>query len=379
MAQSKEGQVEIVACGDIATPPTPPGRNFEHVMDALRSADIRFGQVERLYSERGSFQEQGLAPHVRQHPQMAETFKQVPFDILSIGSNHTGDWGPEAVEDTIETFEKLSIPTIGAGRNIVEARQERIIERNGLRLAFLGYTTVLLPQYWATEKRAGATPMRAHTFYEPYEYQPGAPPRIVTVPHAKDLAQMEEDIRRAKTKADHVIVSMHWGVHYIPKPLADYQPIVAKAAIDAGASVILGTHPHVIQAIEEYKGGLIFYSLGNFTFFRKLGSPNFCCPQGEYEFPEVYGIDIAPDIQLPYTRHRNEGCMVYIDMDRQGVRKASLVPTRMNEEKQAVIVPESSPEFEESRRFVDWVSDRQPGGVTVQRVEDGRMVVYERP
>ena len=90
-------------------------------------------------------------------------------------------------------------------------------------------------------------------------------------------------------------------------------------------------------------------------------------------------LDIAPDIQLPYTRHRNEGCMVYIDMDRQGVRKASLVPTRMNEEKQAVIVPESSPEFEESRRFVDWVSDRQPGGVTVQRVEDGRMVVYERP
>jgi poly-gamma-glutamate synthesis protein (capsule biosynthesis protein) len=378
MALSNSGIVEIAACGDIATPPTPPGRNFEFVMEALRSADIRFGQIERLYSERGSFQEQGLAPHVRQHPQMAETFKQVPFDILSIGSNHTGDWGPEAVEDTIETFEKLGIPTVGAGRNIMEARQEKIIEVNGLKIAFLGYVSVLLPQYWATDTRAGATPLRAHTYYEPYEYQPGAPARIVTVPYEKDMQALQEDVRRAKSKADHVVVSMHWGVHYIPKPLADYQTIAAHAAIDAGASVILGTHPHVVQAMEVYNGGLILYSLGNFSFFRKAGSPNFCCPQGDYEFPDVYGIDIAPDIQLPYTRHRNEGCMVFIELDKQGLRKTGFVPTVMNEEKQAVIVPEGSEEFELRRSFVNWVSDRQPGGLSVQRVEDGRMILFER-
>jgi len=135
----------------------------------------------------------------------------------------------------------------------------------------------------------------------------------VTVPYEKDMQALQEDVRRAKSKADHVVVSMHWGVHYIPKPLADYQTIAAHAAIDAGASVILGTHPHVVQAMEVYNDGLILYSLGNFSFFRKAGSPNFCCPQGDYEFPDVYGIDIARNIQLPYTRHRNEGCMVFIE------------------------------------------------------------------
>src|SRR4029077_14877454 len=159
-------------------------------------------------------------------------FQSVPFDVLSIASNTSGSWGPEAVEDTAETFRLLGIPTVGAGRNIAEARKPAIITRKGLRIAFLGYVSVIPPQSWATETRAGSAPMRAHTFYEPYEFQPGAPARVVTIPHPADLECLLRDVGRAKQNADLVFVSLHWGVHYVSRP-CDYQSAVAHAAIDA--------------------------------------------------------------------------------------------------------------------------------------------------
>src|SRR3954469_15274354 len=167
--------VTIAAVADVSTGHEPADSAFAHVLDPLRSADLRFAQVERLYTERGSFQEQGgaSAKPARQHPRIAAAFKSVPFDILSLASNHSGDWGPEAVEDTIETFKSLGIPTVGTGRTITEARKPVILERKGLRVAFLAYVSTTLPQFWATETRAGSAPMRAHTFYEPYEFQPG--------------------------------------------------------------------------------------------------------------------------------------------------------------------------------------------------------------
>jgi poly-gamma-glutamate capsule biosynthesis protein CapA/YwtB (metallophosphatase superfamily) len=376
--ENRNDFVELAAVGDIATPPDPPARNFELTLNELRSADLRFGQLERIYSERGSFQGQGLAPHVRQHPKIAEIFKEVPFDVMSVGSNHTGDWGPDAVEDTLRTFEALNIATVGAGRTITEARAERILEVKGLKIAFLGYVSVLLPQYWATENRAGATPMRANTYYEPYEYQPGSPPRIVTVPNAQDLAALQEDIRRAKGKADLVVVSMHWGVHWMPKPLPDYQSIVAHAAVDAGASLILGTHPHVIQGIERYKTAIIFYSLGNFSFFRREGSPNYCCPGGYYQFKDVYDFDFEPDHKVLHDRYRQQGCIAYIRFDKAGIRSVSALPTGTNDLRQAIIVDPTSAEFEKRRRYFDWVSNGLDGGLSVIRVDNGRFVLYDR-
>ncbi|MPZ44736.1 MAG: hypothetical protein GEV05_15300 [Betaproteobacteria bacterium] len=167
MMSQDQALVTIAAGGDVGTGHNPPEIAFASVRRVLSRADIRFAQVERLYSERGTYQWQSLARNleVRQPPQQAEVFRGVPFDVLSLASNHTGDWGPEAVEDTVDTFRRLGIPTVGAGRNIAEARRPAIIERQGLRIAFLGYCSVLLPQYWADDERAGCAPMRAHTLY----------------------------------------------------------------------------------------------------------------------------------------------------------------------------------------------------------------------
>lgn len=371
--------INFAAIGDVATAADNSEAVFDNVREVLRGADLRFAQCERVYSERGSFQQQGLAPHVRQHPRSANAFKSVPFDVVGTGSNHTGDWGPEAAEDTIDAFHRLGIATIGSGRNIHEARKEIVFERNGVTVTFLGYVSVMLPQYWATETRAGSTPMRAHTFYEPYEYQPGSPPRIVTIPHAKDLELLLEDIARAKRAADVVVASFHWGVHYTARPIADYQQTVAHAAIDAGASVILGHHPHILQPIELYKGAVIFYSLGNFAMIRKAGSPNFCCPGGEYEFNHVYTKHMDPGQSFAYNRHKDEGRIVFIELDKSGVRKVSVLPTVVNTaNSKAEIVTPGDPRFEQYRKYMEWVSNDTQGGITQVGVEGDRYLLYRR-
>src|SRR5262249_47679567 len=126
-----------------------------------------------------------------------------------------------------------------------------------------GYCSVLRAGHQAGKDKPGAAPMRAHTQFMPEDWQPGIPPRVITTPHEEDLRALEEDIRKAKRQADAVVMSIHWGLHHIPKTIADYQPIVAHAAIDAGADLILGHHAHCLKAIEVYKGKVCFYSIGN--------------------------------------------------------------------------------------------------------------------
>jgi hypothetical protein len=76
---------------------------------------------------------------------------------------------------------------------------------------------------------------------------------------------MVSDIKKAKEQADLIVVSIHWGIHFVPAVIADYQREVARAAIDAGADLILGHHAHILKGVEVYKGKVIFYSLGNFA------------------------------------------------------------------------------------------------------------------
>ena len=176
MAQVKSDDacVTLAGCGDIGTGHTPPESAFTHVAAALREADLRFAQCEKLYSDKKNYQVHSGAAKLEalKKPETAAAFKSVPFDVLSLASNHIGDWGPEAVIGTVETFQKLGIPTIGAGANIADARKPVILEKNGLKIGFLGYCSVLLPQFWATEERAGAAPMAPR----PSPASPGAQP-----------------------------------------------------------------------------------------------------------------------------------------------------------------------------------------------------------
>ncbi len=199
-------------------------------------------------------------------PEVAKVMKKAGFDVISFASNHALDYGRTAFKDTLRYIREAGLYLTGAGENETIAREYAIIDAEGTKVAVLGYGSILPQGFWAEEARPGVNPARGVTAYVPVEHdQPGTPWRTFTFPHPDDLKHMTEDIQKAKKKADIVIVSIHWGIHFKEGVLADYQRYYAHFAIDAGADLILGHHAHILKPIEVYKGKVIFYSLSNFA------------------------------------------------------------------------------------------------------------------
>ncbi len=190
MAEKDNATVTLLAGGDIGPVYEPTEQFAELISPVLRQADLRLGQCERTYSERGWAPQFAYGPsgqHTRLHPRMASVWKAAGIDIVSLASNHTMDWGPEPALDTVELFRGMGKHVIGAGRDAEEARKPAIVERNGVTIAFLSYCSVLRDGQAAGQGKAGVAPVRAHTYYAPEEFQPGTPPRIITVPYEEDV------------------------------------------------------------------------------------------------------------------------------------------------------------------------------------------------
>jgi poly-gamma-glutamate synthesis protein (capsule biosynthesis protein) len=203
---------------------------------------------------------------MRSHPETAAAIKAAGFDVISFASNHCMDWGTDGLLDTIAALQASGLQSIGAGANIAAARTPAYFEKNGTRIGILAYSSILPQNYWATDTQAGCAPMRAWTLQEQIEHdQPGTPSRTHSFAHREDLAALVADVNRVKEDADVVVLSMHWGIHFVPIVIAHYQREIAHAAIDAGVDIVIGHHPHLLKGVEIYKGKPVFYSLGNFA------------------------------------------------------------------------------------------------------------------
>lgn len=257
--------VLLYAVGDVLPERDDPHSIFDKVRDELNRGDLAFCQLEANISERGTRLPQ--ARHTtRIQREAASAIRRAGFNVVSFAGNHCMDWGREAFFDTIDALKEEGMGVTGVGANITEARTPLIMESKGTRVAFIAYSSILPQCYWAEADRPGCAPMRAFTHYEQIEHdQPGTPCRVHTFAHREDLAALKNDIVKAKEAADVVIMSIHWGIHFVPKVLADYQREVAHAAIDAGVDMILGHHAHILKGVEVYKGKPIFYSLCNFA------------------------------------------------------------------------------------------------------------------
>lgn len=374
MAQSSNQSVTLMAGGDIGPVIGPTGKFAELIAPVLKQADIRFGQCERTYSKRGWEPHFAKGPGgqlTRLDPEMAEVWKTSGIDVISLASNHAMDWGPEPVMDTIELFRGMGKHVVGAGANAEEARKPAIVERKGVRIAFLAYCSVLRDGQAAIGTKAGVAPVRAHTYYAPEEFQPGTPPKIITEPYEEDVEALKEDIRKAKQRADVVIMSIHWGLRHVPKTICTYQPPVAHAAIDAGCDLILGHHAHSIKAIEVFKGKACFYSIGNFitTGSNKRSANTFdwnlvwfpidkeCLPpHGIYQFPT----------------HCRKTMVAKAVIGKKGIERVSFLPAFINPQAQPYVVGPDDPKFQEILDWTEWVSDQHPHKF---RVEGGEVVV----
>ncbi len=259
------GSVTLLAVGDIAPRRVDLGAMFDLCRDTLAKADLVFGQLEAPLSDRGSPAPQARLA-MRCPPATAAALAEAGVDVVSFAGNHCLDWGPDSLGDTLRHVAEAGVALCGAGRNETEARAPAVLIANDVSVAFLAYSAILPQAYEATDRRGGCAPLRVHTLYEPVEHdQPGTPGRVHTFCAREDLEALRLDVAKAKESADRVIVSIHWGIHFVPHQIADYQRHAAHAAIEAGADAILGHHPHILKGIEIYRGRPIVYSLGNFA------------------------------------------------------------------------------------------------------------------
>ncbi len=225
------------------------------VADITSSSDIAFANLESPIGVTGH-PLPGKMIWFRAEPETVECLSKAGIDAVTLANNHTLDYDSENLLETISILDSKGIAHTGAGSNISEARKPAVIERKGLRVAFLGYNEFANPSlFWSAKYprtlMAGAD-------------QPGTPPI--------DMEMIREDIIAAKNAADVVAVSFHWGQEYTNHPLPYFGKDlkrIARETINLGADMVLGYHPHAIQGIEVYKGKPIAYSLGNFVMDQK--------------------------------------------------------------------------------------------------------------
>jgi poly-gamma-glutamate synthesis protein (capsule biosynthesis protein) len=370
-------ELVLYAVGDIAPDRPDPSTIFEHVAPLLNAGDIVFGQLEAVLSERGTPLPQARLA-CRGTPRVARALKDAGFDVVSFASNHCMDLGREAFFDTLDVLKREQVGVVGVGANLEEARRPVILGRQGTRVAFLAYSTILPQNYWAEIDRPGCAPLRAFTLYEQIEHdQPGTPCRIQTFPHRGDLAAMVDDVQRAKAQADVVIVSMHFGIHFVPAVLADYQRDMAHAAIDAGADLILGTHAHILKGIEVYKGRAIFYSLCNFAL--DLRAPRELLERPGHQEISRLNPDWKPDPEYPsyfMPPDSRKTIIVKCTIAQGHVAAIGYLPTIVNQQSQPQLLGSADPRFSEVNRYLTEIT-RSQGLNTCFEVHGDQVTVRE--
>jgi poly-gamma-glutamate synthesis protein (capsule biosynthesis protein) len=215
------------------------------VADRLKTSQIRFGNLEFALTDRGAPAHKDFT--FRAPPSAADSLVGAGFNVVSVANNHIMDYGGQGLADTLAVLERQGIGHTGAGLEEGGARSPLLVTVNGLRIAWLAYLNV---------PNDGVTGFVARSI----EAGPGRPGVAWGTPEA-----VRRDVAEARKVADLVVVALHSGFEFTSEPNS-VQRDLAHAAIDAGAALVLGAHPHVLQGLEYYHGGLIAYSLGNFVF-----------------------------------------------------------------------------------------------------------------
>jgi poly-gamma-glutamate synthesis protein (capsule biosynthesis protein) len=214
---------------------------FLGVSAALKAGDVTIANLESPIA-RGGSEFTGKKFRFRAEPEVAGALSRSGINLVTLANNHSMDFGAGALTETMKNLNSAGIAWVGAGESLDEARKMALYTIKGKKIAFLGYSLTQPTEFFAGSTRPGTLPGFEKIF--------------------------SADINRARLQADYVIVSFHWGTEG-KDTIQAYQRTVAHKAIDAGADVIIGHHPHVLRGIERYKSGIIFYSLGNFTFASK--------------------------------------------------------------------------------------------------------------
>ena len=250
-------ELSLMMVGDLVLDEPDPDFFFALSRDTLQSADIVVGHVETPYTLRGN-ELQSDVPAEAADPAKIAALARAGFHAASLAGNHVFDRGNEGVEDTIAALQQNAIVPFGAGLNLQTARAPAVLERAGKRFGFLSYNCVGPKDSWASASKGGCAYVHVLSHYEQEGANPGGPPLVYTFATPATLEAMQADIAHLRSQVDVLVVALHKGLVHTPVTLAMYERPVARAAIEAGADIVIGHHPHMTRGIEFYQGKPIF-------------------------------------------------------------------------------------------------------------------------
>jgi hypothetical protein len=351
--------ITFVGAGDVIIDREQPETVFRHVAGVLQSADIAYVNMEQVLSDKGT-------PDPRQavygSSKMIDAYTKTNIDVVSVATNHIGDWGTEALLDTLANLKTAGVAYCGAGANRAEAWKPAILERKGTKVGFLNFCTVHLPEYAATETTPGLAALKVWTIYDRVDFQPATPPLVVSITHKDDLAALVEAVKNLKAQVDVVILCMHWGQHILPAVIPDYCIEIGHAAVDAGADVVLGHHTHILKGIEVYKGKAIFYSLGNFVL--ELGP----------HMRDHKHVGMLDKLYRVKSWHDRRKTMIAKAVIEDGtIARVSYIPCYERDDKEPEIVKRSDPRGQDVFSYVEEIT--QSEGLSAHFEWDGDEVV----
>jgi poly-gamma-glutamate capsule biosynthesis protein CapA/YwtB (metallophosphatase superfamily) len=325
---------KLMLVGDLILDEPEPDSFFNLARSTLQEADLLVGHVEVPHTRRGS-ETTSDVPAPPSNPENLAALKHAGFHVATLAGNHMFDAGPNGIEDTMATLRLLGIATTGAGMHLAESREPAVVVCQGLRVGVLSYNCVGPKDSWADEKKAGCAYVQVITHYELDHATPGGPPRIYTFSEPESTDAMLADIVNLRREVDIVVVALHKGIGHTPAVLAMYERPLAKAAIDAGADIVVGHHAHILRGVEVYKNRPIYHGLGNFvTVTRALNIDNNPSPK-RLEWArrrrELFGFE--PDSNYPtYPFHpeARNAMIAVCEIDADGVPKAGFIPCWIN-------------------------------------------------
>lgn len=250
-----------------------PDTAFGPIAPALRAADVTMLNLETAVTTRGTPEEKQYV--FRAPPSAFDALLAAGVDVVSLANNHGLDYGRVGLGDTLASAEAAGMPLVGAGTNAAEAYAPWFTTVNGVRLAVFGFT-----QVGPANSGGAATPSRSGLAYVVSDAQ---------------IAAAAQSIRAAHKRADVVIIFMHWGVEREPCP-TQRQRRTAEAFADAGATVVVGAHPHILQGSGWLSETYVAYSLGNFVWYSNTSNLDTGVLRLTLTGADISGVEFLPAI-----------------------------------------------------------------------------------
>jgi hypothetical protein len=352
--------VSVVCVGDVLIERPEAGAALAGVAPLLERADVSFGNFEGVLTD-----EHEPVPGAPEATVVARSNAAAleVFDVMSVANNHTMDAGYGGLEDTLEELRARGVATAGAGATLAEALRPAVVERRGVTIAFVAFTSVFRIGAEARAQYPGVAPLRVDDYYAdpfPGVHCPGVPPHVVSILNEDDWEAVAAAIAEARSAADVVVASAHWGDHTRPWVVTDSERSCARLLVEAGADAVVGHHHHSLRGVEFVDGKPVFYGLGHLVFdhprypdelrrrgfeLEQMSRHEFVAAFGEHG---MYPRDESPN--FPFSSQARHTGAAVLELSRRGLERAAFVPCVIGDGDAPRLVRRPDPEWTAATR-----------------------------